>query len=247
MTTEALSATVKRISVSGIAVEVVRKDIKNLHLGVYPPMGRVRVAAPLVVNDEAVRLAIIDKLGWIKRQRARFAKQPRQSEREMVNGESHYFLGRRYRLRVHEVDAPARVALRGVASMDLFVRPGSSAEKREAVLQDWHRASLRLVITDLLAHWQPVLGVQATHWGIKKMKTKWGSCNVSVRRIWLNLELAKKPVQCLEYIVVHELVHLLERNHTERFTALMNKHLPDWRTRRQVLNSSPLGHEAWGY
>ncbi len=247
MTTEASSAAVKRISVSGIPVEVVRKDIKNLHLGVYPPMGRVRVAAPLVVNDEAVRLAVIDKLGWIKRQRANFAKQPRQSEREMVNGESHYFLGRRYRLRVHEQDGVARVALRGVASMDLFVRPGSSAEKREAALLDWHRASLRTVITDLLAHWQPALGVQATHWGIKKMKTKWGSCNVGARRIWLNLELAKKPVQCLEYIVVHELVHLLERNHTERFTGLMDRHLPDWRTRREVLNSSPLGHESWGY
>ena len=247
MTIEAPSATVKRISVSGIAVEVVRKDIKNLHLGVYPPMGRVRVAAALVVNDEAVRLAVIDKLGWIKRQRAKFAKQPRQSEREMVNGESHYFLGRRYRLRVHEQEGAARVALRGVASMNLFVRPGSNVEKREAVLQDWHRTSLRSVIADMLAQWQPKLGVQTAHWGIKKMKTKWGSCNVSARRIWLNLELAKKPVQCLEYIVVHELVHLLERNHTERFTALMDRHLPDWRTRREVLNGSPLGHEAWGY
>jgi predicted metal-dependent hydrolase len=242
-----LSAKVRQISVSGITVEIVRKDIKNLHLGVYPPMGRVRVAVPLVVNDEAVRLAVIDKLGWIKRQRAQFAKQPRQSEREMVNGESHYFLGRRYRLRIHEQDGAARMALRGVASMDLFVRPGTSREKREAVLLDWHRASLRTAISDLLAHWQPVLGVHAAYWGIKKMKTKWGSCNVSARRIWLNLELAKKPVQCLEYIVVHELVHLLERNHTERFTALMDRNLPDWRTRRQVLNSSPLGHEAWAY
>lgn len=247
MTIDASSATVKRISVSGIAVEVVRKDIKNLHLGVYPPMGRVRVAAPLVVNDEAVRLAVIDKLGWIKRQRAKFAKQPRQSEREMVNGESHYFLGRRYRLRVHEQDGAARVALRGVASMDLFVRPGANVEKREAVLLDWHRASLRSLIADLLAHWQLKLGVQTAQWGIKKMKTKWGSCNVNAHRIWLNLELAKKPVQCLEYIVVHELVHLLERNHTERFTVLMNRHLPDWRTRQKMLNSSLLGHEAWGY
>lgn len=247
MTIEASSATVSRISVSGIPVEVVRKDIKNLHLGVYPPMGRVRVAAPLVISDEAVRLAVIDKLGWIKRQRAQFANQPRQSEREMVNGESHYFLGRRYRLRVHEMNAPARVALRGVASMDLFIRPGSSKEKREAVLLGWHRSSLRSVIIDLLALWEPKLGVHTADWGIKKMKTKWGSCNVSARRIWLNLELAKKPVQCLEYIVVHELVHLLERNHTERFTALMDRHLPDWRTRREVLNGSPLGHEAWGY
>lgn len=237
----------KRIAVNGIGVEVVRKDIKNLHLGVYPPSGRVRVAAPLVVSDEAVRLAVIDKLGWIKRQRAQFARQPRQSEREMVNGESHYFLGRRYLLRVHEQDGPAHVALRGVASMHLFVRPGASVERREAVLLDWHRASLRVAIADLLAHWQPKLSVHVTNWGIKKMKTKWGSCNVGARRIWLNLELAKKPVQCLEYIVVHELVHLLERNHTERFTALMDRYLPDWRARREVLNGSPLGHESWGY
>jgi hypothetical protein len=247
MTTEISPATVKRISVSGIAVEVVRKDIKNLHLGVYPPLGRVRVAAPLVVSDEAVRLAVIDKLGWIKRQRAQFAKQPRQSEREMVNGESHYFLGRRYRLRVHEQEGRPRVALRGIAAMDMFVRPGATVGKREDVLLEWHRTSLRSVIAELLIEWQPKLCVQTANWGIKKMKTKWGSCNVGARRIWLNLELAKKPIQCLEYILVHELVHLLERNHTERFTALMDQHLPDWRTRRVVLNSSPLGHERWGY
>lgn len=246
MTTES-SSTAKRISVSGIPIEVVRKDIKNLHLGVYPPLGRVRVAAPLVVDDEAVRLAVLDKLGWIKRQRAQFANQPRQSEREMVNGESHYFLGRRYRLRVHEQDGPVHVALRGVASMDLFVRPGASLEKREGVLLEWHRASLRSVVADLLERWQSKLGVQVAGWGIKKMKTKWGSCNIRARRIWVNLELAKKPVQCLEYIVVHELVHLLERNHTDRFIALMDTYLPDWRTRREVLNSSPLGHETWGY
>jgi hypothetical protein len=241
MTTDA-PAVVKRIAVSGIAVEVVRKDIKNLHLGDYPPSGRVRVAASLVVSDEAVRLAVIDKLGWIKRQRAQFAAQPRQSEREMVNGESHYFLGRRYRLRVHQQDGPARVALRGVASIDLFVRAGTTIEKREAVLLDCYRISLRSVIADLMAHWQPNLGVQVADWGIRKMKTKWGSCSVGARRIWLNLELAKKPLQCLEYIVVHELGHFLERNHTERFTALMDRHLSDWRIRREVLNSSLLGH-----
>jgi hypothetical protein len=247
MTTEEKSVTLARISVSGIEVDVVRKDIKNLHLGVYPPMGRVRVAAPLVLSDEAVRLAVIDKLGWIKRQRVQFAMQPRQSAREMINGESHYFLGRRYRLRVHEQDGRPQVALRGIASMDMFVRPGASVDKREEVLLEWHRTSLRSVISELLIEWQPKLCVQTANWGIKKMKTKWGSCNVDARRIWLNLELAKKPVQCLEYIVVHELIHLLERNHTERFTALMDKNLPDWRTRKKLLNSSPLGHEAWGY
>ena len=237
----------RRITVSGIAVEVVRKDIKNLHLGVYPPNGRVRVAAPLVVSDEAVRLAVIDKRAWIRRQKARFAEQPRQSEREMVNGESHYFLGRRYRLRVHEHEAPARVALRGVASLDLFVRPGSSVEQREAVLLRWHREQLKALIPPLLEKWQPVLGVQIAAWGIKKMKTKWGSCNVDARRVWFNLELAKKSSQCLEYIVVHELVHLLERHHNERFTALMEGYLPDWRNSRDRVNQSPLGHESWSY
>jgi len=237
----------KSLTVSGIAVEVARKDIKNLHLGVYPPSGRVRVAAPLVVTDDAVRLAVIDKLGWIKRQRAKFAQQPRQSQREMVNGESHYFLGRRFRLRVHEHAGPSGAAVRGLGSLDLFVRPGSTAEQREAVLLHWYRNQLKELITPLLAKWQTALGVQVRAWGVKKMKTKWGSCTPSARNVWFNLELAKKPEQCLEYIVVHELTHLLERNHTEKFTALMDLNLPDWRTRRGTLNASALGHERWDY
>lgn len=237
MTTE-----ICHLTVSGIRVEVVRKDIKNLHLGVYPPNGRVRVAAPLVVSDEAVRLAVIDKLGWIKRQKAKFAEQPRQSQREMVNGESHYFLGQRYRLRVHEHDAPPCVALRGIASLDLFVRPGTDADQREVVLLRWYREQLKILIPPLLEKWQPILGVQVADWGIKKMKTKWGSCNPSSRRIWLNLELAKKPVQCLEYIVVHEIVHLLERHHNERFSSLLDTHLPQWRQYREMLSVAPLGH-----
>ncbi len=242
MTTEA-----KTLVVSGIRVEVVRKAIKNLHLGVYPPHGRVRVAAPLVISDEAIRLAVIDKLGWIRRQKAMFAEQPRQSQREMVNGESHYFLGQRYRLRVHEQDAPARVAVRGIASLDLFVRPGTTADQREAVLLRWHREQLKALIPPLLEKWQPTLGVQVADWGIKKMKTKWGSCNPASRRVWFNLELAKKPVQCLEYIVVHELAHLLERHHNERFAALIEAHIPQWRQYREMLNQAPLGHEEWGY
>ena len=246
MSTETLAG-IRHFTVSGIKVEVVRKDIKNLHLGVYPPNGRVRVAVPLVVSDEAVRLAVIDKLGWIKRQKTKFAEQPRQSQREMVNGESHYFLGQRYRLRVHEQDAPARVVVRGVARLDLFVRPGSSAEQREAALLRWHREQLKTLIATLLEKWQPVLGVQVEGWGVKKMKTKWGSCNPVSRRVWFNLELAKKPVLCLEYIVVHELVHLLERHHNDRFTALVEAHAPHWRQYREMLSKSPLGHEEWAY
>jgi predicted metal-dependent hydrolase len=237
----------RSFQVRGIKVEMVRKDIKNLHLGVYPPMGRVRVAVPLVISDEAVRLAVIDKLGWIKRQKSKFAQQPRQSQREMVNGESHYFQGKRYRLRVHDVDAPARVAVRGIASLDLFVRPGESAAQREDVLTRWYREQLKARVPALLEKWQPILGVEAAHWGVKKMKTKWGSCNTVAKRIWLNLELAKKPAICLEYIVVHELVHLLERRHSDRFTALMDGFLPNWRVCRETLNGGMLGHGVWAY
>lgn len=240
MTTET-----RHFTVSGIKVDVVRKDIKNLHLGVYPPQGRVRVAAPLVINDEAVRLAVIDKLGWIRRQQAKFAAQPRQSQREMVNGESHYFLGKRYRLRVHEHDAPPRVAVRGIASLDLYVRPGADAGQREAVLLRWYRDQLKALIPPLLDKWQSRLGVEVADWGVRKMKTKWGSCNPSSRRLWFNLELAKKPAPCLEYIVVHELAHLLERHHNEYFTALLDTHLPQWRQYREMLNTSPLSDADW--
>ena len=242
-----MSIETRNITVGGIAVEVVRKDIKNLHVGVYPPHGRVRVAAPLVVSDEAVRLAVVGKLGWIKRQKKKFVEQPRQSQREMVNGESHYFMGRRYRLRVHEQDGTAKVALRGIASLDLFVRHGMTAEQREAILLRWYREQLKALIPPLLEKWQPILGVRLASWGIKKMKTKWGSCNVNARRIWLNLELAKKPVQCLEYIIVHEIMHLLERHHNERFMELMDTFLPQWKLYRHELNRSVLSCEQWNY
>lgn len=235
------------ITVSGLAVEIVRKPIKNLHMGVYPPQGRVRVAAPLAVDDEAVRLAVIGKLGWIKRQRAKFQAQPRQSQRRMVSGESHYFLGRRYRLRVHETTRAMRISLRGKASMDLFVRPDATAERREQVLQDFYRAELKRLVPELLEKWQPKLGVEARNWGIKRMKTKWGTCNIEARRIWLNLELAKKPVQCLEYILVHELAHLHERHHNDRFIAQLDQHLPQWRLMRDQLNSSVLAEERWDH
>lgn len=233
------------ITVSGLIVEVVRKPIKNLHLGVYPPLGRVRVAAPLTVDDEAVRLAVVGKLGWIKRQRAKFQAQPRQSERLMVSGESHYFLGRRYRLRVHETTGVPRMALRGKATMDLFVRTDTTVERREQVLQDFYRAELKRLVPELLEKWQPKLGVEARAWGIKRMKTKWGTCNIEARRIWLNLELAKKPVQCLEYIMVHELAHLHERHHNDRFISLLDQHLPQWHMLREQLNSSHLADERW--
>jgi predicted metal-dependent hydrolase len=235
------------ITVSDLSVEVVRKNIKNLHLGVYPPLGRVRVAAPLAISDDAVRLAVVGKLGWIKRQRAQFQAQPRQSQRRMVSGESHYFMGQRYRLRVVEGTVPMRVVLRGKAALDLFVRPDTSTERREELLQAFYRAELKILIPTLLDKWQPILGVEANAWGIKKMKTKWGTCNIAARRVWLNLELAKKPIQCLEYILVHELLHLIERHHNDRFRGLMDQYLPQWQTHRDELNRSLLAEERWDY
>lgn len=240
-----MSIEVRHVTVGGLRVEVVRKDIRNLHLGVYPPNGRVRVAAPLVISDDAVRLAVVDKLAWIKRQRAQFAKQPRQSVREMVSGESHYFMGRRYRLRVHEHEGSASVAVRGIASIDLFVRSGTDQAQRAVVLHRWYRQQLKALIPSLLVKWQPLIGVDVEAWGIKRMKTKWGSCIPTSRRIWLNLELAKKSPACLEYVLVHELMHLHERHHNEQFVAMLDKHLPMWRAARDSLNAEPLGAENW--
>ncbi|MES2027044.1 MAG: SprT family zinc-dependent metalloprotease [Pseudomonadota bacterium] len=234
-----------QITINGLVVEVVRKDIKNLHLGVYPPHGRVRVAAPLAVSDDAVRLAVIGKLVWIKRQRANFKAQPRQSQREMVNGESHYFLGRRYRLRITEHQGAGKIILRNKTTIDLQIRPNTNAEQREEILFRWYREQLKTLIPSLLEKWQPILGVKLNAWGVKKMKTKWGSCNIEASRIWINLELAKKPTQCLEYIVVHELTHLLERHHNDHFIALMDRYMPLWQQARAELKRSPLGHENW--
>ncbi|NNJ12955.1 M48 family metallopeptidase [Chloroflexales bacterium ZM16-3] len=236
-----------QISVSGITVDVVRKDIKNLHLGVYPPHGRVRVAAPLRIDDDAVRLFTITRLGWIKRQQAQFEAQERQSPREYVTGESHYYQGHRYLLNVEHQDGPPKVILRNNTWMDLIVRPDSDAEQRERVLLTWYRQQLRALAAPLIASWAPVLGVSVAEWGIKRMKTKWGTCNIEARRIWLNLELVKKSPQCLEYLVVHEMVHLLERHHNERFSAHMSRFLPQWQRHREELNRAPLGHEEWGY
>jgi predicted metal-dependent hydrolase len=235
------------ITVNDLTVHVVRKRIKNLHVAVYPPNGRVRVAAPVQLDDEAVRLAVISKLPWIKRQQAKFQNQERQSAREYVSGETHYYQGSRYLLDVAYHDGPPQVALRNNTKIDLLVRAGSDRAKRHQVLQEWYRGQLKELIPPLIAKWQPVVGVQVADWRVKRMKTRWGSCNVDAQRIWLNLELIKKPPRCLEYIVVHEMVHLLERLHNERFVAYMDHFLPQWRLLRDELNSAPLAHATWEY
>jgi hypothetical protein len=237
----------RHITVGGIPVEVVRKQIRNLHLGVYPPNGRVRVAVPQRLDDEAVRLAIVSRLSWIRRQQAGFRRQDRQSRRELVGGESHYFQGRRYRLQVIEHEGPALISLRSSMTMVLRIRAGAQQQQREAALQRWYRARLYEQIRPLLDKWQPKVGVTVSEVRIKKMKTLWGSCSAEARRVWVNLELVKKPASCLEYILVHEMVHLIERHHNDRFRELMDGLLPSWRQCRDDLNRAPLAHEEWRY
>jgi len=242
-----VSTRAHQIEVRGIRVDVVRKDIKNLHLGVYPPTGRVRVAAPPHLDDEAVRLAVVSRLGWIRRKQKDYVTQERQSARDMVTGESHYVQGRRYRLDVVEVNGRPSVALRDGHTLQLRVRSSTSLAEREQLLQRWYRRLLRSKVEELRAKWEPIVGVEVADWGIKKMKTRWGTCNTEARRIWINLELAKKSPACLEYIVVHELVHLIERRHNDRFRELMDRHLPQWRMYWDELNRAPLAHEDWTY
>ena len=233
--------------VSGLAIHIVRKDIKNLHLGVYPPHGRIRVAAPVGVSNDAVRRAVIDKLPWIRKQRVKFATQARQSQREMVSGESHFFMGQRYRLRVVKDNAPNLISLTSNTTMTMRVRPDSTRAQRERVLREWYRRELKALVPALLDKWERKLGVKTTFWGIKRMRTRWGTCNNKARRVWLNLELAKKPPHCLEYILVHELVHLIDRTHGERFLAIMDEEMPRWHLYREELNAAPLALEGWGY
>jgi len=236
-----------QITINGLVVDVVRKNIKNLHLAVYPPAGRIRVAVPLRVNDEAVRLFTISRLAWIKRQQAKFQDQERQSTREFISGESHYYQGHRYLLNVVYREGSPAVNIRNNKIMDIFARPGSDASERERVLTIWYRHQLKEAINPLIAKWETIIGVQVAEWNVKQMKTRWGTCNIEAQSIWLNLELIKKPIYCLEYVVVHELVHLLERHHNEQFVAYMNEFMPLWRHFREELNRAPLGHETWEY
>jgi len=237
---------VETITVSNIKIDVVKKDIKNLHLAVYPPTGRVRIAAPLRTDDEAIRLFAVSKLGWIKRHQRTFISQDREVVRELVSGESHYFNGKRFLLHVIEHDSAPKVEVQH-KKIELYVRTGSTAKQRATVLNVWFREQLKKQIPELIEKWERAMKVKLSDWGVKQMKTKWGTCNIEARRIWLNLELAKKPSRCLEYIIVHEMVHLLERHHNANFVSLMNKYLPQWKQHKQELNRFPVSHSHWDY
>jgi hypothetical protein len=235
-----------QIELGDIVVDVVLKDIKNVHLSVYPPTGRVRISAPKRMSLDTIRVFAISKLDWIKQQQTKLREQERETPRDYVDRESHYVWGKRYLLTVIESEEPPAIELKHSRIL-LRVRPGTGQDKRQAVVEEWYREQLKKAVPPLLERWQPLLGVNVERWFVQRMKTKWGSCNHDARTIRLNTELAKKPPQCLEYIVVHELVHLLEPTHNARFVALMDRFLPKWQIHRQILNRLPVRQENWSY
>lgn len=237
---------VTRFAIGDIPVDIVLKEIKNIHLSVYPPTGRVRISAPSHMNIDTIRLYAISRLGWIKKQQAKLSAQERDTPREYLNRESHYLWGKRYLLKIIEREAPPFVDLQH-STILLYIRPEAGQEKKQLELDEWYRKLLKKAISELVLSWEKKIGVRVNEVGIRKMKTKWGTCNREAGRIWINLELAKKPEECLEYIVVHEMVHLLERHHNERFVSLMDNFMPKWRSLRDDLNRLPVKHEEWGY
>jgi len=234
------------ITLGKLTIDVELKDIKNIHLSVYPPNGRIRIAAPSRMNIDTIRIYAISKLSWIKKQQQKFNAQVRESPREYLNKESHYYLGNRYQLKVIEHDAPPIVSIKH-KSICLYVRQGSDMQKKHLIMEEWYRKQLKDIIPQIIEKWEKVIGVSLNEFCIKKMKTKWGTCNREAKRIWLNLELAKKPYHCIEYIVVHEMIHLLERNHNDKFVAYMNHFLPEWKQLKIELNKLPVSHRDWGY
>lgn len=237
---------VHRLTLGGIPVDVELKDIKNIHVGVYPPTGRVRIAAPARMSLDAIRIFAISKLAWIRQQRAKVQQQERETRREYLDRESHYVWGARYLLQLAERDQPPAVELKH-RRMVLTVRAGTDAGKREAIVARWYRNQIRRVVPPLVAKWEPILGVNVERVFVQQMKTRWGGCNPPARAIRLNTELAKKPKDCLEYIVVHEMAHLLEPTHNARFVGLLDRWLPNWQFCRQKLNRLPVQHVDWEY
>lgn len=227
-----------QLVIGSIHLDVVRKKIKNLRLSVHPPDGRVRLAVPLRLNDETIRLFVISKIGWIKKHQSKIESQDLQPKKEYVSGESHYFFGNRYILNVICHDSRPKAEIRNETCIDLYVRAGSSEAQRQKALTQLYRDQLKAEIPSLVDKWTSKLGVHIKEWRIKKMRTRWGTCSTRNKRIWINLELAKKPIHCLEFIIVHELTHLMERNHNDRFKALMDSFLPQWREYKRELNQS---------
>lgn len=235
---------VTQITLGNIAVDVVTKNIKNIHLSVYPPTGRVRISAPERMEIGLIRTFAISKLDWIKKQQRKLRKQERETPRDYLDRESHYVWGKRYLLTVSEKEGPPEVVLKHNKIL-LQVRPETDRVGKQAVVQEWYRTTLKEAVVPLIAKWEPLMGIKVERFYVQKMKTKWGSCNPAARSIRFNTDLAKKPAECLEYIVVHEMVHLLEPTHNSRFVSLMDRFMPNWQASRNDLNRLPVRHEEW--
>jgi predicted metal-dependent hydrolase len=240
-----MSIKIEHITISNLTIEIIRKDIKNMHLSVYPPSGRIRLSVPNSADSEMLRLFAISKLGWIKRQIKSFDNQPRESKRTFQTGESHYFMGKRYLLTIS--NSKNQNVTKSGNKLILNCKENISIDEKATLLKEWYRKEFKRMIPELIEKWEAVIGVKSNAWGVRLMKTRWGTCNIEDKKIWLNLELAKKPITCIEYIVVHELVHLLERNHNDKFVAYMDKFMPKWRLHRDELNNLPVAHNDWGY
>lgn len=234
------------LQIGDLLIDVIYKDIKNIHLSVHPPTGRVRMSAPHRVKLDTLRVFAISKINWIRKQQERLKNQARETKREFINRESHYFLGKRYLLKVIEHSSSPKVQLNH-DKIELYIKPNTSRDKREILLNQWYRERLKELIPPYIEKWESIMNVKVDEYGIKRMKTRWGTCNIKAKRIWLNLELAKKPIECIEYIVVHEMVHLLEKKHNERFKSLMDYYLPMWKVYKKELNQQPISHFEWDY
>lgn len=232
------------IRLAEIVIAVTRKDIKHVHLSVHPPIGRVTLVAPAGIRLEVARAYAVSKLGWIRDQQARLRAQVRETPRRFVTRESHYVWGKRYLLSVIEREQRPTVTM-DHRRITLAVRPGSDRAKREAVMHDWHKSLLHEAVPRLVRKWEPRLDVKVAAYFLQRMKTKWGGCNPEARHIRLNTELVKKPRDLLEYVVVHEMLHLNEPTHGERFLKLLGKHYPTWREARAELNELPLSAQTW--
>lgn len=235
---------VKQLELGDVVLDVVKKDIKNVHLSVYPPTGRVRISAPLHMSTDTIRVFAISKLPWIRQQQKKLQAQEREAPRDYIDRESHYLWGKRYLLKLVPAEAAPSLEIKHT-KLVLYIRPDASTERKQAVLDEWYRDQLKGALPALLDKWQRVLGVQVSRFFVQRMKTKWGGCSPANRTLRLNSELAKKPEECLEYIVVHELMHLIEPTHNAHFVALMDLHMPKWRYYRDVLNSLPVRAECW--
>jgi hypothetical protein len=227
--------------IAGIEVRVDRKDIKNMHLYVKPPNGTASVSAPQEMSDEAIERFVRTKTSWLTAQKAKFSEQLRQTERKYVSGETLYLWGKQYFLQMNYGNRNSLELIGNKAI--LTVRKKSTARHRDNFVREWYREKLKTEITHLLPKWEKAIGLKCSSWQTKYMRTKWGSCNIAERKIWFNLQLAKKPIECLEYIILHELVHMHVKNHNADFNALMDKHMPFWRNIKKKLNGQIL--DCW--